>query len=41
MSNVYADLLLKGFGYGFVIGIVFYFAVWGLTIGIRLFKQIF
>jgi hypothetical protein len=35
------DIIVKGFGFGLGLGIVFYMASWGLTTGLRLFKQIF
>ncbi|ACL75920.1 hypothetical protein Ccel_1590 [Ruminiclostridium cellulolyticum H10] len=40
MYDMYADLFLKGFGYGLVTGVVCYMFTWGLTVGIRLLKQI-
>lgn len=41
MYDVYISALQEGFKLGFVLGIVFYMSVWGLTVGIRLLKQIF
>lgn len=41
MSDTYAQLMVTGFGYGLVTGIVFYLSTWGLTVGLRLLKQIF